>query len=89
MRMNILVYAFDVESKHHKKAKEVIRIAIENGGMVLSTRNLLEFYSIATKKIPVPVTPENAYETIDTIPETPEIMIINAGIDAAKNAVKT
>jgi len=85
---NILVYAFDVESEHHKKAKEVLKSALQECEMVLSAQNLLEFYSVVTKKIPAPLSPDEAYAIINIILKTPEIMIITASRNCVKNAVK-
>ncbi|PKP59016.1 MAG: hypothetical protein CVT89_01750 [Candidatus Altiarchaeales archaeon HGW-Altiarchaeales-2] len=86
---NILVYAFDIESEHHIKAKEILKDGLKNSNIVLSSQNLLEFYSVATRKIPVPLSPKDANEVINIIFDTPEIMIIAPSLNCVRNAVKT
>ena len=63
---NILIYAHDLDAgAKHKQAAELIRRLWENGGGVLSTQVLQEFYVNVTQKIPQPIPLATARGIID------------------------
>ncbi len=64
---NILIYAYDLDAgAKHKQAADLIRRLWENGGGVLSTQVLQEFYVNVTQKIPQPIPLAIARGIIDT-----------------------
>jgi len=64
--MNILIYAYDRHAgAKHQQAAELIRQIWENGGGVLSTQVLQEFYVNVTQKIPKPISFATARGLID------------------------
>lgn len=63
---NILIYAYDRDAgARHQQAAELIRQLWENGGGVLSTQVLQEFYVNITQKIPKPISFATARGLID------------------------
>jgi len=62
---NILVYAYDKsEAKKHMKAKEVVKERWLQNDTVLSVQNLVEFYSIITRKIEKPLPMDKAKQIV-------------------------
>jgi predicted nucleic acid-binding protein len=58
---NVLLYAYDkAAGMRHETARLVIRALWEQGGAVLSTQVLQEFYVNVTRKIPKPLSPAAA-----------------------------
>ena len=66
---NVLVYAYDSsEGKKHKTAKKLLQSCFDGEHQfVLSVQNLAEFFSIVTKKIPVPLDVAVAQQICDDI----------------------
>ena len=66
---NILIYAFDVDEREKNKiASKLVEKVISNEiAIVLSTQNLSEFYYIITKKIPNPLSHQDAKNTISKL----------------------
>ncbi len=65
---NILVYAHDISAgEKHKIALEIMENLWDSGLGILSTQVLQEFFSIATKKIPQPLSIRSAKEVISVL----------------------
>ena len=64
---NVLIYAHDVDAKaKHEVAKEVLRELWRDRVGVLSVQVLQEFYVNATRKIPKPLTKNEAGAVVDS-----------------------
>jgi predicted nucleic acid-binding protein len=62
---NVLVYMFDNSApKKQTRALQVLEQAIEAGLAVLSTQVLQEFFVTVTRKLPVPLTDEQAKRAV-------------------------
>jgi len=71
---NILVYAYDKSNPvKHMAAKEMVKEIWLNNNGALSIQNLAEFYSIVTKKIEEPISPEIAKQILVDLIEGFEI----------------
>ncbi len=59
---NILIYALDVSSSFHDKARAFLVSALSNGGIYLTVQNLMELYAIVTnpKRVTSPLTQHEA-----------------------------
>ena len=78
---NILVYAYDrSEIEKQKKAADILDMLIENDAGVLSIQTLSEFFIVATKKIPAPLTIDEAYSSITNYIRSWQIIDINSFI---------
>ncbi len=66
---NILVYAYDAtDKKKHQKAKELLEQCWERKKKyVISVQNLAEFLVVITKKVPFPLSIEDAEKIINDI----------------------
>jgi predicted nucleic acid-binding protein len=65
---NILVYAHDISAREkHKIALEIMENLWDSGLGILSTQVLQEFFPIATKKIPYPLSIRSAKEVISVL----------------------
>lgn len=73
---NILVYAHNMASQYHEKAKEITEQAI-NGDIKasISYQNLYEFYAIITdpKRVEKPVSLEEALDLVETYRKAPKV----------------
>lgn len=62
---NILVYAYDLsESEKQPQAVVVLERLVENGLGVVSTQVLAEFFTVATRKIAIPLSVDEAYAQV-------------------------
>lgn len=62
---NLLVYAYDrSEPEKQAKAVELLDALIKNGSGILSPQVLSEFYTVVTRKLAAPLTPQEAYTSI-------------------------
>ena len=83
---NILVYAYDRHDPRKQKiAQELLTDGIEQENLVLSVQVLGEFFTVATRHIPQPVTSDEAREIIATISILPvqeiDLAMVNRAID--------
>ena len=86
---NILVYAYDqLDPVKQNKAQELITAGIEQENLVLSVRVLGEFFNVVTRRIPQPVTPDEAREIITSMSILPvqeiDLAVVNRAIDTHK-----
>ena len=86
---NILVYAYDQHDPvKQKKAQELITTGIEQENLVLSVQVLGEFFNVVTRRIPRPVTSDEAREIITSISILPvqeiDLAMVNRAIDIHK-----
>jgi predicted nucleic acid-binding protein len=87
---NILVYAYDVDaSSKHRLAKELIGDLWESRNGILSTQVLCEFFVTVTRKIPNPLSIDQAQKIIGDYAFSWYITIITPDIiQIAINAMK-
>lgn len=66
---NILVYAHDISSPQHDKAKSFLENPILHTNFVISLQNITEFYSVVTnpKKYPSPLSSKKARGVINQL----------------------
>ena len=86
---NILVYAYDQHDPvKQNKAQELITTGIEQENLVLSVQVLGEFFNVVTRRIPQPVTSDEAREIITSISILPvqeiDLAMVNRAIDIQK-----
>jgi predicted nucleic acid-binding protein len=63
---NVLVYAHDLsEPEKQRRALEVLDRLVETALGVLSAQTLAEFYAVTTRKLPSPLSAEQAYAQIE------------------------
>ena len=73
---NILVYAYDThDTEKQRRAQDVIRSGIESGNVVLSVQVLGEFFTVVTKRIPNPLSVEEAEEVLTLVSNLPVVEI--------------
>ena len=73
---NVLVYAYDQHDPNKQKtAQTVLTEAIKKGNATFSTQVIGEFFTIVTKKIPTPLSADDAYEVIKTLAVLPVLHI--------------
>ena len=62
---NVLVYAYDrSEPEKRAQAIEILDALVKNGSGVLSPQILSEFYTVATRKLAAPLTPQEGYTSL-------------------------
>ena len=62
---NLLVYAYDrSEPEKQTKAVELLDELVKNGSGILSPQILSEFYTVVTRKLAAPLTPQEGYASI-------------------------
>ncbi len=65
---NVLVYAYDQhDPAKHTQAQQVLLSGIENESAILSAQVLGEFFNVVTRRIPNPLSAEEAEAVIDLI----------------------
>jgi predicted nucleic acid-binding protein len=65
---NLLVYAYDrSEPEKQTKAVELLDELVKNGAGILSPQVLSEFYTVVTRKLTAPLTPQEGYASISNI----------------------
>ena len=73
---NVLVYAYDQhDAKKQDTAQSVLAKSIMSGNGTLSTQVIGEFFTIVTKKIPIPLSTDEAWEIVKTLTVLPVIHI--------------
>lgn len=78
---NILVYAYDrSEPEKQKKAADILDMLTQNNAGVLSIQTLSEFFVVTTKKIPSPLTINEAHSSIANYIRSWQIIDINSFI---------
>ena len=73
---NVLIYAYDrhVPAKHIQ-AQKILLSGIENESAVLSVQVLREFFNVVTRRIPNPLSAEEAEAVIDLICVLPVVEV--------------
>lgn len=62
---NLLVYAYDrSEPEKQTKAVDILDELVKNGSGILSPQVLSEFYTVVTRKLATPLTPQEGYTSI-------------------------
>ena len=81
---NVLVYAYDQHDANKQDiAQSVLTKSIENGNGTLSTQVIGEFFTIITKKIPIQLSADEAWEIIKTLTVLPVLHIDMAMVHRA------
>ena len=71
---NILVYAYDIdEPVKQARAREILKQGIEGETAVLSVQVIGEFFTVVTKRIPNPLSAEEAEQVLDLLSILPVI----------------
>ncbi len=86
---NILIYAVDrSEPEKQTQARRLVKTAIENETGAISVQVLGEFFNVATKRIPNPLSVEEAEEAIQTVAVLPVVeldwALVRRAIDTHK-----
>jgi len=85
---NILVHAYNKDSPHRLKAKSIVLDLIK-GKYVISTQNILEFYSAITKRVSTPLPPLEAQNKALNLYKSnakkivPDLNVIKIGLELA------
>tara|TARA_Y100000310_G_C20275273_1_gene619915 strand:+ start:216 stop:638 length:423 start_codon:yes stop_codon:yes gene_type:complete len=87
---NILIYSVDNDEKDkHPIAKKILLEIIEDKIEIgLSTQNLSEFISVTTKKIPQPISLENAREIILKLTKLSNLKILKINEETILMAIE-
>ena len=73
---NVLVYSYDSSDlEKQSRAQELLAGGIENETAVISAQVLGEFFNVVTRRIPSPLSVEEAEEVIDLISILPVVRI--------------
>jgi predicted nucleic acid-binding protein len=84
---NVLVYIFDSSAPNKRtRASQVLEQAIEAGLAVLSTQVLQEFFVTVTRKLPVPLTNEQAERAVRDFAKLP---VVQVDPEIILNAIET
>ena len=71
---NILVYAYDIdEPVKQARAREILKQGIEGETAVISVQVIGEFFTVVTKRIPNPLSAEEAEQVLDLLSILPVI----------------
>ena len=71
---NILVYAYDTdEPVKQARAREILKQGIEDETAVLSVQVISEFFTVVTRRIPSPLSVEEAEEVLNLLSILPVI----------------
>ena len=86
---NILIYAADrSEPEKQSQARRLLNSAVENETGALSVQVLGEFFSVMTRRIPYPISVEEAEETIHRVAVLPVVeldwTLVRRAIDTHK-----
>ena len=85
---NILVHAYNKDSPHRLKAKSIV-LELIKGKHVISTQNILEFYSAITKRVSTPLSPLEARNKALNLYKSnakklvPDLNVIKTGLELA------
>lgn len=78
---NILVYAYDrSEIEKQMKAADILDMLTQNNAGALSIQTLSEFFVVTTKKIPSPLTIDEAHSSITNYIRSWQIIDVNSFI---------
>lgn len=78
---NILVYAYDrSEPEKQQKAADILDMLTQNNAGALSIQTLSEFFVVTTKKIPSPLTINEAHSSIANYIRSWQIIDVNSFI---------
>jgi predicted nucleic acid-binding protein len=73
---NILVYLFDADAPtKQRQVREILSNPALRGRLILSTQVLQEFYVCVTRKLSVPLDPEEATQTVRDLAAWPIVQI--------------
>ena len=76
---NVLVYAYDQHDlAKHTQAQQILLSGIENESIVLSVQVLGEFFNVVTRRIPNPLSAEEAEAVVDLICILPVVEVDSA-----------
>lgn len=86
---NVVVYLFDADTPPKQKiARELLRRTAVEGGVLLSTQVLQEFYVAVTRKLAEPLPSENAERAVRDLARFPlvqiDALLVLAGIEASR-----
>lgn len=82
---NVLVYAHDTSAgEKHQKAREVVSDLWRSGLGLISTQVLQEFYNAITRKVPKPLSLEEARQKVRDFSKW-EVVVVN--VDAILDAI--
>ena len=71
---NILVYAYDIDEPiKQARAQEILKQGIEGETAVLSVQVIGEFFTVVTKRIPNPLSAQEAEQVLDLLSILPVI----------------
>ena len=86
---NILIYAADrSEPRKQSQARRLLKNAIENETGTVSVQVLGEFFNVVTRRIPTPLSVEEAEEAINRVAVLPVVEIDWALVQRAINTHK-
>jgi predicted nucleic acid-binding protein len=84
---NILVYAYDSsEPRKQAVAQELLTCGLEQESAVLSAQVLGEFFVVITRKVAVPMTPQEARSLVDLFCALP---VVDTDISLVRRAIDT
>lgn len=73
---NVLVYLFDASAPRKKaRAQELLKQAVGEGLALLSTQVLQEFFVAVTRKLSVPLPPEQAARAVRDLAKLPTVQV--------------
>ena len=73
---NVLVYAYDThEPRKQERAQTLLKTGIETESAVLSAQVLSEFFTVVTRRIPNPLSIQEAEEATDLVSILPVVEI--------------
>ena len=75
---NILIYAFNIDSKFYEKAKNVLAKEVKDNGIAICDISLIEFFQVITNKnkLEKALTSEEAKKIIQDIIKNRDIKIL-------------
>ncbi len=82
---NILVCAYDLgDSRKQEKAQLILTDGIERDNLVLSVQVFGEFFNVVTRKIKIPMTPDEALSVISALEILP---VVDIDLTMVKRAI--
>jgi predicted nucleic acid-binding protein len=88
---NILIYAFNTESKYYNQSQNFLEKHIQSGGIAISDISVIEFYQIITnnKILDNPLTEHESNKIIQDLLNDPRIDLLQLDISILKHVFKT
>ncbi len=84
---NVLVYMYDLgDPAKRTTARQLVRSGIERGTLVISVQVLGEFFSTVTRRIPKPLSADEAEEEINRITVLP---VVGIDVDIVRRGIFT